>query len=132
MAYEGPQICIPGLVAGADLSAVANQYKLVKMSADKTIVLCAALTDKPIGVLQNTPGLNQAANVCAIGVTKIQGDEDLDIGDLLKTSADGQAAVLTPGTDTTHYSIGQVILGNSAAGGYATALVNCANLGRGA
>lgn len=124
MAYDGQQICIPGVIAGADLSAAANQYKFVKWSAARTVVLCAATTDKPCGVLQNTPASGMAATVCAIGVTKVQGDADLAFGNSIGTSADGQAAAYTA-ADTTKYIVGQVILDNSAAGGLATAIIDC-------
>lgn len=130
MAYEGPQIKIPGLVAGGDLSA--KQYHYVKMSADNTVVICAALTDVPVGVLQNAPASGQAAEVCAIGVTKIVGDADLDAGAAIGTSADGQADARTIGTDTTHYVNGIVILGNGGAGGMITAVINCASPSRAA
>jgi hypothetical protein len=126
MAYEGPQTAIPALVAGADLSAPANQYKFVKISGDRTVVLCSAVTDKPIGVLQNTPGNGDAATVVSDGVTKVQGDADLTAGNSIGTSADGQAAAYTV-ADTTKYIVGQVILGNSAAGGIATVSINCSS-----
>jgi hypothetical protein len=126
MAFEGPQITVPGLVAGADLSASSAQYKFVKYSAARTVVLCAAITDVPAGVLQNRPKQGEAAVVCAIGVTKLQGDADLANGALVGTSADGQAAAVTPGTSTTVYTAGQVIEDNGAAGGLVTAIVNCA------
>src|SRR5574337_1127881 len=110
MAYEGPQIAIPGLKAGADLSA--KQYYFVKLSADKTVVVCAAATDIPIGVLQNKPDASgKAAEVVAVGVTKVSGDADLDAGHLIGTSGDGQADRKLPGTDTTEYTVGQVVVG---------------------
>jgi len=124
MAYEGPMTCIPGLVAGADLSAAANQYKFVKLSAAQTVVLCAAVTDKPIGILQNTPASGAAATVACAGVSKVQGDVDLAFGNSVGTSADGQAAVYAA-ADTTKYIVGQVILDNSAAGGLATIAFDC-------
>lgn len=132
MAFEGPQMCYPGVVAGADLSAAANQYLFVKWSAAKTVVLCAGTTDKPCGVLQNTPASGAAATVCYLGVTKVQGDVDLGFGDSIGTSADGQAAVLVAGTDTTKYIVGVVIDDNAAAAGLATVVINCASLHRGA
>lgn len=132
MAYEGPQICIPGLIAGADLSAAANQYLFVKYSAAKTVVLCAGVTDIPCGVLQNTPASGSAATVCALGCTKVQGDANLGFGDLIGTSADGQAAAYVAGTDTTKYVVGSIVEDNAAAGGLATAMVNCINPHRGA
>lgn len=126
MAYEGPQHCPPGIVAGADLSAAANQYKFVKLSAARTVVLCSGVTDKPFGVLQNTPADGQPATVCTIGTTKVQGDADLAAGNSIGTSADGQAAAYTA-SDTTKYIVGQVILDNSAAGGIATVDICCPN-----
>lgn len=122
MAFEGPQHKIPGLVAGGDLST--KQYHFVKISADNTVVICAATTDKPIGVLQNKPTSGQAAEVCSAGVTKIVGDADLAAGDSIGTSSDGQAAAYTV-SDTTKYIVGQVVLSNTAAGGIITADIDC-------
>lgn len=130
MAYEGPQIKIPGLTASADISA--KQYYFVKMSGEKTVTVCSGATDKPVGVLQNAPESGEEAEVCVIGVTKISGDADLNYGDLIGTSADGQADAKSPGTDTTEYTVGQVILGNGAAAGLITAVINCASPARAA
>lgn len=132
MAFEGSQMCYPGVVAGADLSASTNQFLFVKWSAAKTVVLCAGTTDKPCGVLQNTPANGAAATVCFLGVTKVQGDADLAFGDSIGTSADGQAAAYVAGTDTTKYIVGQVIDDNGAAGGLATVVISCGALHRGA
>lgn len=130
MAYEGPQIKIPGLIAGEDLSS--KQYHFVKMSANRTVVACSGLTDVPVGVLQNAPTSGQAAEVTAIGVTKIVGDADLSAGNAIGTSADGQADAKAIGTDTTQYVCGIVILDNGAAGGMITAVINCASPSRAA
>lgn len=87
--------------AGADLSAAASQYKLVKMSADRTVVLCAATTDQPIGVLQNKPKQNAAATVAIDGDTKCRAGGLITAGDnvaptaagLAQTSATGQQVI---------------------------------------
>lgn len=122
---------IPGLsktfIAGGDLSAAANQYKFVKLSANNTVVVCTGVTDKPVGVLQNTPASGGAAEVMLFGVSKVQGDADLAYGDLIGTSADGQAAAYVAGTDTTKYVVGTVLNDNGAAGGLITAAINCIN-----
>lgn len=123
MAYEIPVLTI-GLEAGGDLTA--GQYKFVEIATTGKVSICNAATDKPIGVLQNKPNTGETAEVMVIGVTKVQGDADLAIGDLIGTSADGQADAKTPGTDTTEYVVGMVIQDNAAAGGYATAAINCA------
>lgn len=130
MAYEGPQIKLPGVTASADLSA--KQYYFVKMSGVKTVTVCAATTDKPIGVLQNAPVSGAEAEVCVIGVTKLSSDVALTAGNLLCTSSDGQGAVMTPGTDTTKYTVGTAITTTANASELATAFVNCAAPSRGA
>lgn len=127
MAYEGDLHCIPGLIAGADLSAAGNQYKFVKLSAARTVVLCNGATDKPCGILQNTPASGMAATVADYGTSKVQGDADLSVGNSVGTSADGQAAAYTA-ADTTKYIVGQVVLDNSAAGGLATIAFDCTNI----
>lgn len=124
MAYDGQQITIPGLLAGADLSAATNQFKFVKLTAAKTIDVCDDPTDLPIGVLQNRPNLNEAAEVVGIGVTKIQGDADLAYGDEIGTSTDGQAAAYTA-ANTTYFIVGRIIEDQTTAGGLATALISC-------
>ena len=131
MAYEGDQLKISGLKAGADLSAA--QYMFVKLNADNQVILCAAATDIPLGVLQNKPDASgKAAEVCCVGLTKLSSDEALTAGWLVGTSADGQADRKIAGTDTTNYVVGHVVVGTGAAAGLATAFVNCASPHRGA
>lgn len=122
MAFEGPQLKSTGLIAGSDMRT--KQFYIVKLSANNTVVPCAATTDKPYGVLQNKPNSGEAAEVCCIGLTKVSGDADLAAGNSIGCSADGQAAAYTV-TDTTKHIIGQVQEDNSAAGGLVTAFINC-------
>jgi hypothetical protein len=130
MAYEGAQPIKPSVKAGGDLRT--KQFYFVKLSADDTVVICAAATDKPIGVLQNAPNTGEAAEVCTIGISKVSSDAALSAGDLIGTAADGQADAKTPGTDTTEYTCGTVLTGSAAAAGLATAVINCASPGRAA
>ena len=130
MAYEQPLFVLAGLKAGADLSA--KQFRFVKLDASGDAVVCSGVTDIPIGVLQNKPTSGQAVEVMAIGISKVEGDADLAIGDMIGTSADGQAAAYVAGTDTTKYVVGRVLTENSAAAGLISALVNCMNPHRGA
>ena len=119
MAYDSPNICAT-FIAGESLTAA--QYKFMKLNGtDNTVVICAATTDIPIGVLQNNPASGGAANVCIFGLTKVQGDADLTAGNRVGTSADGQAAIYTV-ADTTKHLVGHVVMGNSAAAGLATIL----------
>lgn len=130
MAYEGPQIKLPGLVAGADLTAA--QYKFVKISAAGTVILCAATTDKPLGVLQNNPASGFAAEVCVFGETKVITAAAITVPNRIGTNASGLAAAYVAGTDTTKYLVGEVITATGAANGIATAVINCIGAGRGA
>ena len=120
---------IPGFsftrVAGADLSAL--QYYFVKLSTTDTVVVCAAATDVPIGILQNAPTSGQEATIMVTGISKVNSNAALSIGDLIGTAGDGQADAKVPGTDTTEYVVGVVLESSSAAGALATATVNCLN-----
>lgn len=126
MAYEiaGYALRIT-LVAGADLSA--KQYHFVKINTDGLAVLCDAATDKPIGVLQNNPKSGQEGSVVVVGGTKIVASASLDEGTLIGTTNASKAGAKTPGTDTTNYVVGTVILAAGADNQIATAVVNCAN-----
>lgn len=101
-------------VAGEDLSS--SQYKFVMLHTDGTVKACSATTDIPIGVLQNKPTSGQAAEVALLGWTKVQSDAALSIGNVVGTSADGQAAAYAAGTDTTKYLSGIVTKASGAAG----------------
>jgi hypothetical protein len=128
MAYEAAQIKVGNFTASADLSA--KQYHFVKMSGNNTVTVCAAITDIPIGVLQNTPTSGQAAEVCLFGITKVVADGTLAAGNVLGTSADGQADAIAAGTDTTVYTMG-IALNAASAGETVEAFIN-ATAGRAA
>jgi hypothetical protein len=111
MAYEAAQIKLGQLTASADLSA--KQFHFVKLSAATTVDVCSGVTDKPIGILQNSPTSGQAAEICIFGITKVVSDGTTAAGNLIGTSSDGQAAVYTT-TDTTKYICGQAIEAGAA------------------
>lgn len=117
------------LKAGGDLSA--KQYHFVKLSADYTVVICAAATDKALGVLQNDPVSGAAAIVRVIGRTKVSSDAALSVNDFIGTQSDGQADAKVPGTDTTEYVLGIVCKASGAADDIAEAIL-FGNTGRGA
>ena len=109
------------LKAAADLSA--KQYHIVKLASATTVNVCSAITDVPIGVLLNKPESGEVAEICIMGVSKIVADGTIAAGNLLGTSADGQADAIAAGSDTTVYTIGQAI-GAASAGENFTALIN--------
>lgn len=124
MAYEGAQIKMGNLTAASDLSA--KQYYFVKLASATTVDVCSAITDKPIGVLQNSPTAGQAAEVCIFGITKVVADGTLAAGNIIGTSSDSQADAIAPGTDTTVYTMGQAIEAG-AAGQTVTMFLNPSN-----
>lgn len=110
----------------------ADQYKFVKLDANGDIVMCAADTDKPYGVLQTWGAIGEAVSVMRLGRTKLNSNAALSIGNIVGTASDGQAAAYAYGTDTTKYMCGDVIVASAAAAGYAVADINCINPPRGA
>ena len=121
---------LSGCIAGTGLTAAAVQYKFVKISADNAVVLCAAATDIPIGVIQSpVNATGDPVDVTVVGETLIQADASLTAGNLIGTSADGQADAKTVATDSTEYVVGAVVKVNGAttAAQLITAVINCAN-----
>jgi hypothetical protein len=131
MAYEFNQYSVKiTLPAAADLST--KQYYFVKINTSGQAALCSGATDKPVGVLQNTPTSGQAAEVLVVGGTKIVASASLDEGVAIGTTAAGKAGAKVVGTDTTNYIVGQVISAAGADGEILTAVINCASPARAA
>lgn len=124
MAFQASQPLKLSLAAGENLSG--KQYFFVKLNASGEAVACAALTDRPVGVLQNKPIAGQQAEITVIGVTKVSSDAAITAGAAIGTSADGQAVTKIIGTDVTHFVVGQMLITTGAANVIGTAVVNCA------
>lgn len=88
MAYQIPVLDIT-LEAAADLSA--KQFHFVKVSAANKVDVCTAITDAPIGVLQNKPTSGQAANIRVLGISKLSANAAISAGAILGSSTDSQA-----------------------------------------
>ena len=126
MAYEIANAAVKiTLVAGEDLSA--KQYYFVKINSSGQAVLCSGATDKPIGVLQNSPISGAEASVTVVGGTKVVASASIDEGVQIGTASTGKADAKVAGTDTTEYVVGTVILASGADAEILTALVNCAS-----
>lgn len=125
MAWEKEMITVT-LPTATDLST--KQYHFVKITAG-LIVICAAATDIPLGVLQNKPlgtaSQNDYATVCVFGITKINSDAALAQDAWIGPSADGQADAKTIGTDATEFICGRMLSATSGAGAIGTAMINC-------
>jgi len=112
-------------IAGADLST--NQYNFMKISANMTVVVCAALTDIPVGVLQNNPPSGGAAEIMVSGITKIVTAGALTAGNLVGCDAAGLAVSVNPDGVADNYYVGQIVIGTGGANEIGSALINCAN-----
>lgn len=117
-------------VAGADLSS--NQYMAVKLNTSGEVVAVAAVTDVPIGILNNAPKQGEAAEVVIIGGAKIVAAGAIALPAVLGVDANGKAKKLTVGTDTTQYVIGQAESATAASGEIVSAIVNFATPSRAA
>lgn len=120
-AYEGAQLREGTLKAAADLSS--KQYHFVKLASATTVNVCSAITDIPIGILQNDPESGEAAVITIFGISKMVADGTIAAGNIIGTSADSQADAIAAGTDTTVYTMGCAI-GAASAGETFTMFLN--------
>jgi hypothetical protein len=104
MATELPGFMLPGYTASADLRT--SQYRAVKLTAVRTVGPVAAITDKFIGVLQNTPNTGETAQIMHSGRSKVEASAAITAGATVGVSANGRAVTIAPGTDTTQYILG--------------------------
>ena len=124
MAYEAIGQDIGTFTAAADLSA--KQYHFVVLASATTVNVATAITNAPIGILQNHPESGQQAIVRISGMSKVVADGTLAAGNFIGTSADAQADAISPGTDTTVYMMGQCVQAASA-GETTTMILNVAH-----
>ena len=131
MAYEFSNAAVKKtFTAGADLSTA--QYKFVKIDpADGEVVVCAATTDRPIGVLQNDPAAGEAAEVTIVGGTKLRAGGSASAGEPLFTSASATGVTAAIGGAASAFYIAGAFIENAAAGEIVSVVVNCANTARG-
>jgi hypothetical protein len=105
--------------------------------------ICAAATDRPLGILQNQPTLRTAASgtvealaeaeVTVSGVSKVLAGGTITAGAVISVSSTGAAVAITPGTSgsTTSYILGTAIT-SGVAGDIITVAVNCSASARAA
>lgn len=134
MAWEFPVFDIPGLITDVDLSGTTGttegyqstgQFLFAKLTAAKTVEPCAALTDFPIGVIQNNPKwatgyTNVGAQVRQLGVSKIVAAASQTIGTYVGPDANGRAVarvLAASGGDAAHWVAGILIDDAPGAGG---------------
>ena len=110
--------------AASDLRT--KQFYFMELTSGE-VAACNAVTDIPIGVLQNKPNTGQSAEVVVLGATKVSADAGIAEGLLIGCSDDGQAEAKVIGTDTTEYVCGRVLEAAANADEIVQAEVNCIN-----
>ena len=123
MATELPGFKLTGHFAGEDLSGA--QYRFVKLDAQRDVVRCTAITDEPIGILQNDPVEGEEAEIMVTGRSKVVADGVIAVGAEVGTSADGEADSIASGVDTTVFKVARALDPAAAAGEIISVLVDC-------
>jgi hypothetical protein len=131
MAYEFSNSAVKvSRVAGEDLSAA--QYKFVKLdNADGTVKTVNGATDRPFGVLQNSPIAGQIAEVTIVGGSKVEAGGSASVGQALFSNASALGVTLAFGTTGSAAYVVGTFVENAASGAITTAVIDCANSGRG-
>jgi hypothetical protein len=128
MAVERPGT-LESYQAAADLSDW--QFRFVKLDANGQVAKVSAITDIPIGILQDKPAAQgRAAGVMLDGMSKLVGGANLAKGDIIGTDNVGRGVAVVAGTDITKYSLGICRTDNSVAGGLISVVFDCKNPGR--
>lgn len=126
MAWENRLYNIPGLTCASSADLSTSQYSVVKLVGDAEVDKCTAVSDVPIGVLQNEPDSGEAAEVMGAGVTKLKVGSSWSAGDSLGVSSEGLGQSVTISSTASDASvIGQAMEGSGAADSIGTALINC-------
>lgn len=117
-------------VAGEDLSD--KQFHFVELdNGTGKVTAVDNAADRPVGVLQNTPGDGEAADVLIVGGTKVAAGGTASPGQPLFSNASAVAVTLGVGTTGSAAYILGTFVEPAAAGTITTAVINCANSGRG-
>jgi hypothetical protein len=131
MAYEFSNSAVKVTrTAGEDLSG--KQYHFVKLdNGDGTVKAVNGATDRPFGVLQNNPTSGQAAEVTIVGGTKVEAGGTASVGQPLFSNASAAAVTLAFGTTGSAAYVVGTFVEDAAAGEITSAVIDCANAGRG-
>ena len=131
MAYEFSNSAVKvSRVAGEDLSGA--QYKFVKLdNGDGTVKAVSAATDRPFGVLQNAPTSGQIAEITVVGGTKVEAGGSASVGQPVFSASTALAVTLAFGTTGSAAYVVGTFVEDAASGAITSAVIDCANAGRG-
>lgn len=109
MAYELPLFKL-SFTATATLATAQYKVVMIDTANADSVVLSTAITDHPIGILQNNPAAGGNAEVMVAGVSKYIAQGAITRGDMLGLgTTDGALTKIVLGTDTTVQVIGQAL-----------------------
>ena len=133
MAENNDRLVLGTKTAGADFSARASQYLLMKSTTSGTFAKQVSVGGRVVGVLLDRPASGQPGALCVLGVCKVRVNSTahaaIAVGDKLCAST---AAGAIPSTLITRYSFGialETLSSNSAANTIITCLVNHSGAG---
>lgn len=118
----GDQAKWPGLTAAASLNH--HQYGVVRFAAATTVniaseVLVSGALKGPIGILQNKPYVNEAAQVCFMGLSKVFGGGTITAGAPISYDSSGHVINAVSGDVV----IGRAMEAATTAGEIVTAMI---------
>lgn len=118
MAFE-----LKGFVDGTRRAAAAlttKQYTAVKLATGGKVAAFASASDRPYGILQNDPEINQPAEVLCSGITPAIAGEAIAEGARFGFDASGRIVATSTGNDW-----GFVLEAAGAAGDRITVQIGC-------
>ena len=121
-AESGEQMTIPGLTAATSLNN--HQYGVVRLAAATTVNIASEVVvpealKMAIGVLQNKPYVNEPAQVCYMGLSKVFGGGTVTAGAPITYDSSGHVVNAVSGSIV----IGRALQTLATAGEIGTALI---------
>lgn len=121
-AEYGPQTTVPGLTAATSLNN--HQYGVVRFAAATTVNICSEVLVSgalkgPLGILQNKPYVNEPAQICVFGLSKVKGGGTITAGAPISYNSSGHVIDAVSGDVV----IGRALQAAATAGEVVTALI---------
>lgn len=97
----------PGIVKAYTTSAAVSAYRVVKLTADKTVAQAAAATDLLFGVAGSlSADSGERADIILTGIAEVEYGGNVTRGTKLTVDADGKAVEAAPAAGVNNQIIG--------------------------
>lgn len=95
------KVLADSMIAAADYSASAYQYRFVRITAARTVTVGVVTAgNQAYGILQNDPATSQAAAIAVLGVSQLQlGNGGATYGNRLKSDTNGRGIAISAAAD---------------------------------